>query len=120
VVRAVKDLYKLKEERDAREQDVRLAAERDITHLRESSADLLAACSDLKSAHSFFSVVDRIELEANEFNLNVSRYVDTFDDDKYVALDKARAQLTAAETTRAAVMTRLWNHLNALGAKNAI
>jgi cell division protein FtsB len=36
VARAVKELQKLQEERDAREQEIKLAAEREITHLHEA------------------------------------------------------------------------------------
>jgi hypothetical protein len=45
VARAVKELQKLQEERDAREQEIKLAAEREINHLHEASADLLRIAS---------------------------------------------------------------------------
>ena len=52
VTRAVKELGKLQEERDAREQEVKLAAEREIAHLREAAADLLRICSSDDEAPS--------------------------------------------------------------------
>src|SRR5205823_1066368 len=77
VARAVKDLGKLKEERDAREQEVKLAAEREIAHLREAAADLVRICDSADEARRYFTVVARAEIEENEFNLNLPRYVDT-------------------------------------------
>ncbi len=59
MARAVKDLGKLKEERDAREQEVKLAAEREITHLREAAADLLRICGSDDEARRYFTVVGR-------------------------------------------------------------
>ncbi len=107
VARAVKDLAKLKEERDAREQEVKLAAERDITHLHEAAADLLRICSNEDEARRYFTVVGRAEIEENEFNLNLPRYVDTFEPEKVLPLADASTQLAtatkAAETAQAAL-----------------
>jgi type I restriction enzyme M protein len=82
VARAVKELGKLQEERDAREQEVKLAAEREISHLREASADLLRIASSEDEARRYFTVVGREEIAENEFNLNLPRYVDTFEPEK--------------------------------------
>jgi hypothetical protein len=62
VARAVKELGKLQEERDAREQEVKLAAEREIAHLREASADLLriAAAKTKRGATSPWSAAKRL------------------------------------------------------------
>ena len=79
VARAVKELGKLKEERDTREREVRLAAEREISHLRDAAAELLRICQSANAARRYFTVVDRAEIEENEFNLNLPRYVDTFE-----------------------------------------
>ncbi len=79
VAKAVKALGKLEEERDLREQELKLAAEREITHLREAAADLLRICGSEDEARRYFTVVERAEIEENEFNLNLPRYVDTFE-----------------------------------------
>ena len=50
VARAVKEIGKLQEERDTREQEVRLAAEREITHLHETAADLRRICANAEEA----------------------------------------------------------------------
>ena len=90
VARAVKDLGKLKEERDAREQEVKLAAEREITHLREAAADLHAYLRERGRGRRYFTVVNRAEIEENEFNLNLPRYVDTFEPEKVLPLATPR------------------------------
>jgi type I restriction enzyme M protein len=96
VARAVKELGKLQEERDAREQEVKLAAEREIAHLREAAADLTRIFSDEDEARRYFAVAERAEIEDNEFNLNLPRYVDTFEPEKVLPLAEASARLVAA------------------------
>jgi hypothetical protein len=57
VARAVKELQKLQEERDAREQEIKLAAEREINHLHEASADMLRIARSEDEARRYFTVV---------------------------------------------------------------
>ncbi len=111
VAKAVKELGKLKEERDTREQEVKLAAEREMTHLREAAADLQRICGNEDEARRYFAVVDKAEIEENEFNLNLPRYVDTFEPEKVLTLTKATEQLAtavaAAKTTQDALQSLL-------------
>jgi type I restriction enzyme M protein len=104
-------LTKLQAERDAREQEVRLAAEREIAHLREAAADLTQIFASENEARRYFAVVGRAEIEENEFNLNLPRYVDTFEPEKVLPLGEAAAQLAAAseaaETAQAALKNLL-------------
>jgi type I restriction enzyme M protein len=115
VTRAVKDLSKLQEERDAREQEVKLSAEREITHLREASADLLCIANSEDQARRYFTVVGRDEIEESEFNLNLPRYVDTFEPEKVLLLNDAVTQLKSATEAAAAAQTRLTDLLQVLG-----
>ena len=115
VARAVKDLGKLQEERDAREQEVRLAAEREITHLREASADLLRICSSEDEARRYFTVVGRDEISENEFNLNLPRYVDTFEPEKVLLLNDAAAQSKSATEAADAAHAALKTLLSSIG-----
>ena len=78
VARAVKDLGKLQEERDARELEVRLAAEREIVHLQETKNELMRILSSRKQSEKYFYVTEKAEVLENEYNLNLPRYVDTF------------------------------------------
>lgn len=96
VNRAVKELHKLQAERDSREQEITLAAEREIAHLNETAADLRRILNEPEEARRYFTLVDKAEIEENEFNLNLPRYVDTFDPEKVVPLDEAMASLSNA------------------------
>jgi len=119
VTRAVKDLGKLKEERDVREQEVKLAAEREVTHLREAAADLLRICGSDDEARRYFTVIARAEIEENEFNLNLPRYVDTFEPDTTRPLPDALADLLAAEGAASAAQQALKAMLKAAGVQAA-
>jgi type I restriction-modification system DNA methylase subunit len=90
VARAVKELQKLQEERDAREQEIKLAAEREINHLHEASADMLRIAGSEDEARRYFTVVGTDEIAENEFNLNLPRYVDTFEPEKGAAAQRRR------------------------------
>ena len=90
--RAIKELNKLQEERDAREQEIKLAADREIAHLNETADDLRRILNDPEEARRYFAVVDKVEIEENEFNLNLPRYVDTFEPETIVPLNAAMAR----------------------------
>jgi type I restriction enzyme M protein len=103
VARAVKELLKLQEERDTREHEIKLAVEREINHLREAAADILRIAGREDDARRYFTVVGTNEIAENEFNLNLPRYVDTFEPEKVLPLKDAAAQLkTATEAADAA------------------
>lgn len=93
VKKAVKELKKLQDERNVREQELRLAAEREVILLRETAADLHRILADPDEARRYFAVVERAEIEENEFNLNLPRYVDTFEPEEVVPLDRAAVNL---------------------------
>lgn len=115
VIKAVKELGKLKDERDTREQEVKLAAEREITHLHEAAADLRRVCDDPETARRYFAVVERTEIEENEFNLNLSRYVDTFEPEKVLSLTEATIQLATAVAASQATQNTLQTLLASIG-----
>jgi type I restriction enzyme M protein len=50
-----------------------------------------------ESIDKFSKVADRREVEENDFNLNIPRYVDTFDEEEAVELDDAAAKLAVLE-----------------------
>ncbi len=51
-----------------------------------------------ESIEKFSHVAEWCELEANDFNLNITRYVDTFDKEEAVDLEEVTAKLTALAT----------------------
>ncbi len=107
VNRAVKELHKLQEERDSREQAIILAAEREIAHLNEAAADLRRILNEPEEARRYFALVDKAEIEENEFNLNLPRYVDTFEVDPFIPLRDAIKALDKAEKTAQAARQEL-------------
>lgn len=119
VARAVKELDRLKEERDIREQEIKLAAEREIAHLREAAADLLRICSNADEARRYFTVVGREEIEENEFNLNLPRYVDTFEGDKVLPLSDALESLKSAASNSSIAFSQLTETLRKLNVVGA-
>jgi type I restriction enzyme M protein len=120
VAKAVKEIGKLQEERDTREQEVRLAAEREITHLRETATDLRRICANADEARRYFAVVEREEIEENEFNLNLPRYVDTFEVERLLPLTEATTQLATAAAAAQAAQNALQSLLADIGTAAAI
>lgn len=115
VNKAVKELKKLQDERDSRERDIQLAAEREIGHLREAAADLCRICADPDEARRYFAVVDKAEIEENEFNLNLPRYVDTFEPEKVVPLGAAALALKTSVAESEKSLSSLKSVLSGLG-----
>ena len=55
----------------------------------------------------YFSIVDMNEIEENEFNLNIPRYVDTFEPEEQIDLKEAIAAYQKAIKTESDVETEL-------------
>jgi type I restriction enzyme M protein len=94
--KAVKELAKLQDERDVREQEVKLAANREISHLKEAAMDLQRICGNEDEARRYFTLAERAEIGENEFNLNLPRYVDTFEGEPVIPLNTAMKSLDLA------------------------
>lgn len=77
--------------RDAEEQ-----AEKERIAIDEVEIELLSMLTDPELRKRYFSVVELEELEENEFNLNIPRYVDTFEPDEEIDLCEAMEGLKAA------------------------
>lgn len=92
--REVKRLEKLEVEAEEKRNEVRLRADREIALAREAAADLLRICSGPAEARQCFSVAERPEIAENEFNLNLPRYVDTFEPEQKVELENAITEFT--------------------------
>ncbi len=85
----VKDLTKLEDEAEAKRTDARKAAEREIALVRDTAADMLRICGDPKESARYFVAIERPEIVENEFNLNVPRYVDTFEPEEKIEIVNA-------------------------------
>jgi len=60
-------------------------------------------------------VVDVKEIEENEHNLNIPRYVDTFEPEEPIDVNNALSELTAAEQGRDEAMRDLRGMLREVG-----
>lgn len=117
--KAIKELNKLQEERDSREQEIRLAAEHEIAHLNEAADDLRRILNDPDEARRYFAVVDKAEIEENEFNLNLPRYVETFEPETVVPLDAAMTNLCNVSNAASEAQSALQEILAAMATTSA-
>ena len=76
----------------------------------------------IAAAYHAFEEVDRLahvadleEIEANDFNLNISRYVDTTEPMEIISVEEALAQLREAEQRRDGAVAKMNEHLAELG-----
>jgi type I restriction enzyme M protein len=92
----IKALKKLEKERDERIAEVNRRADRETLQMNEAIADLRRICTDPDEARRYFVVAEKAEIEENEFNLNLPRFVDTFEPEEEIVLDKALAELAAS------------------------
>jgi type I restriction enzyme M protein len=99
----IKALDKLKTERDERIAETNRRADRETAEVQEAITDLQRTCADPDEARRYFMDAGKDEIEENEFNLNLPRYVDTFEPEEEIVLATALIKLEAAElATRAA------------------
>jgi len=99
--RILKALEKLAAEAEDKKAAVRQQAEREIALARETATDLARICADPKEACRYFAVADRSEIEENEFNLNLPRYVDTFEPEEKIEIGDALESLNNAKAAYA-------------------
>ncbi len=90
---ALEKLIKQKKQRiaDAEEQ-----AKKERIAIDEVETELLTMLADPELSKRYFSVVKVAELEENEFNLNIPRYVDTFEPEEEIDLKEAIEGFKAA------------------------
>ncbi|MBX7227966.1 MAG: N-6 DNA methylase, partial [Chitinophagales bacterium] len=77
---------KLVAEKEGKIQAAHTQAEKERKAIDEVEQELLTMLQDPELRKRYFSVVDMEELEENEFNLNIPRYVDTFEPEEEIDL----------------------------------
>ena len=77
--------------------------------------ELVALYADPEELVKHARVVDLEEAEANEFNLNVPRYVDTFEPEPRIALTEAIGQFRSAKKRAEEAETELGRLLRSIG-----
>jgi len=115
--REIKALSKLEVEAEEKQRSVRNQADREIAVVRNSALDLMRICTDSEEAARYFAVAERVEIEQNEFNLNLPRYVNTFDPEEPVEICDALATLTRSESAHQNAMKVLRELLRVKGAE---
>ena len=103
----IKALEKLEQERDERVAEVNRRAERETAEVQGAIADLQRICSDPDEARRYFVMAESPEVKENEFNLNLPRYVDTFDPEEEIELAATLSELQQSEEATAAASGKL-------------
>ena len=81
----------------------------------EHITKIVEACEVFAESERFAHVADLTEIAANDFNLNISRYVDTTEPLRVMSVEDALAQLREAEQRRDAAVARMDDLLAELG-----
>lgn len=82
-------LEKLISEKEQKISDAQEQADKERLAIDEVETELLTVLADPQLSKRYFSVVNMDELEENEFNLNIPRYVDTFEPEEEIDLKEA-------------------------------
>ena len=82
---------------------------------REHIDKIVAAFRGFEDVERFAHVADLAEIEANDFNLNISRYVDTSEPIEVLSVEEALAQLREAERRRDQAVAQMDRLLVELG-----
>lgn len=102
-------------ERDEKIAEARRRAEDDRKDVAQVGAELGAMYGDPDELLKHARVVGIDEIEENEFNLNIPRYVDTFEPEPRVEVNEALKALRNAETDLKRVEGELANWLKGIG-----
>ncbi len=105
--RLIKNIEKIQVENNKAKVEINEYAEREIAHIRETAVDLLRVISNPEEAVRYFTVAERVEIEENEFNLNLPRYVDTFEPEEKIPLQEAIEDFRLAEGAYISVVPKL-------------
>jgi len=87
-------------ERDERMAEVRKRAEEERQAIIAVGQELLDMYADPVELAKHARVVDMTEIEENECNLNIPRYIDTFEPEEPIDVNQALTELDAAEEAR--------------------
>ena len=103
----IKALEKLEKERDERIVEINRRADRETAEVQDAVTDLQRICADPDEARRYFIVAEKGEIEENEFNLNLPRYVDTFEPEEEIELGTALKELASSEEAAGSIRAKL-------------
>lgn len=87
---------KLQAEKENKIHSAHTQAEKERKAIDEVEQELLTMLQDPELRKRYFSVANMEDLEENEFNLNIPRYVDTFEPEEEIVLNKAITDFKAS------------------------
>jgi len=88
-------LQKLLNKKNGEIFDVKAQAAKEKLAIENVKKELLEMFADPELRKRYFSIVDMDELEENEYNLNIPRYVDTFEPEEEIDLQEAIAEFNS-------------------------
>jgi len=107
-------LDKLMTEKESKFKAAHIQADKERKAIDEVEIELLTMLQDPELRKRYFSVVDMEELEENEFNLNIPRYVDTFEPEQEIDLNEAITEYKTVIIAEAMVDNSLDELLNVI------
>ncbi len=81
----------------------------------EHLAKIVQTYHDFRSVDKYAYRATIAEIADNEFNLNIPRYVDTFEEEEEIDLDAVKAEILTLETQLSALRQKMDGHLKELG-----
>jgi type I restriction enzyme M protein len=78
-------------------------------------AKIINAYDSMQDMAKFMRVVDVKEIEGNDYNLNISRYIDTADEEELIDLKVVQSRIQALQEREKEIDEQLAIYLNELG-----
>lgn len=88
-------LQKLLDKKNSEIFDAKAQAAKEKLAIESVKQELLTMFADPELRKRYFAIVDMDELEENEYNLNIPRYVDTFEPEEEIDLSEAIAEFNS-------------------------
>ena len=109
-----KALDKLIADKEAKIGAVEEKVKKQLQSIDDVEAELLQMFDDPELRKRYFAIVDMEDIEENEFNLNIPRYVGTFEPEEQIDLQEAIQDFKKAMQTESTTMQSLDNLLKTL------
>lgn len=81
----------------------------------ENVEKILNAYKERKNADKYAHVAQLSEIEENEYNLNIPRYVDTFEEEEEIDIQAVQKEIKELEAKRAELDAEIFKYLKELG-----
>lgn len=78
-------------------------------------SDIMAAYHSRANIDKFAYVAALDEIRSNDYNLNIPRYVDTFEEEEFIDIDQVQANISGIKAELAEVETKMQAYLKGLG-----